>query len=343
MSVIRYYLGESGDHFMKLAFMAERQTLERIFHEREKQRLLQSGLEVSWPEPGLTEDQLRSQAQDANILITTWRSPQLNAELLALAPDLKLVLHAAGSIKPVVTPEMYEKGVRISSAADALAVGVAETALGFTIVSLKNMWSLSSSTQKGGWADGKNKVRELYGLKVGVIGAGRAGRHYIRLLQNFQVEIYVYDPTLSADDPIHSVAKQCSLEELLSECDVASIHAPSIPATNHLLNADTLKLMKDDAILINTARGTIIDEAALVNELQKGRLVACLDVTDPEPPAADHPFRHLPNVILTPHIAGAVNNGLGRIGEYVLNELEAYLRGEKLAGEVKADQLGQLA
>ncbi|WP_010272866.1 hydroxyacid dehydrogenase [Paenibacillus senegalensis] len=328
---------------MNLALMAERHVLERIFREKEKQRLLHSGLEISWPEEHLTREQMHIQARNADILITSWGSPKLDASVLDAAPNLQLVLHAAGSIKPVVTPELWERGIRISSSADALAVGVAETALGFTIVSLKNMWNLSASTRQGGWNEGKQQIKELYGLKAGVIGAGRAGRHYIRLLRNFQVDIYVYDPTLSADDPLHTVAKPCSLEELLRVCDVVSIHAPSIPATRHLLNADTLSLMKDDAIIINTARGTIIDEAALVNELEKGRLFACLDVTDPEPPDGDHPFRHLPNVILTPHIAGAVNNGLGRIGEYVLNELEQFLRGESLAGEVSPDQLGQLA
>lgn len=328
---------------MKLALMAERHMLERIFREKEKQRLLHSGLEISWPEEHLTRDQVHIQAQGAEVLITTWGSPKLDASILDSAPNLKLVLHAAGSIKPVVTPELWERGVRISSSADALAVGVAETALGFTIVSLKNMWNLCASTRLGGWNEGKQEIKELYGLKVGVIGAGRAGRHYIRLLQNFQVDILVYDPTLSADDPIHTAAKQCLLEELLRECDVVSIHAPSIPATRHLFNTETLGMMKDDAILINTARGSIIDEAALVSELEKGRLFACLDVTEPEPPAQDHPFRNLPNVILTPHIAGAVNNGVWRIGDYVLNELERFLREEKLAGEVSSDQLGQLA
>lgn len=328
---------------MKLAVMTEHKMVERIFFKKEKERLNQSGLTVSWPSEQTQGEEIRKLMENADVLITTWGSPKLEANLLDSAPGLKLVLHAAGSVKPVVSPELWTRGIRVSSAAEALSVGVAETALGFTIVSLKNMWNLAGSTRNGGWTEGKEKIREVYGVRVGVIGAGRAGRHYIRLLQNFQVEVVVYDPTLSPDDPVLTSARQVSLEQLLAESDVVSIHAPSIPATDRMLNEKTLAMMKDDAVIINTARGTIIDEEALVRELKKGRLFACLDVTNPEPPSQDHPFRHLPNVVLTPHIAGAVNNGLGRIGEYVTDELESYLAGKNLRGEVLAEQLNQLA
>jgi phosphoglycerate dehydrogenase-like enzyme len=124
---------------------------------------------------------------------------------------------------------------------------------------------------------------------------------------------------------------------------VVTIHAPSIPSTDKLLNSITLALMKDDAVLINTARGTIIDENALVAELEKGRLFACLDVTDPEPPVTDHPFRKLPNVVLLPHIAGAVNNGLHRIGKYTVNEIIKFLNNENLKGEVTLNTIDKLA
>lgn len=328
---------------MKLAVMTEHKMVERIFFKKEKERLNQSGLTVSWPSEQTQGEEIRKLMENADVLITTWGSPKLEANLLDSAPGLKLVLHAAGSVKPVVSPELWTRGIRVSSAAEALSVGVAETALGFTIVSLKNMWNLAESTRNGGWTEGKEKIREVYGVRVGVIGAGRAGRHYIRLLQSFQVEVVVYDPTLSPDDPVLTSARQVSLEQLLAESDVVSIHAPSIPATDRMLNEKTLAMMKDDAVIINTARGTIIDEEALARELKKGRLFACLDVTNPEPPSQDHPFRHLPNVVLTPHIAGAVNNGLGRIGEYVADELESYLAGKNLRGEVLAEQLNQLA
>jgi phosphoglycerate dehydrogenase-like enzyme len=110
-----------------------------------------------------------------------------------------------------------------------------------------------------------------------------------------------------------------------------------------MIDGERLALMKDDAILINTARGMIVDEQALVAELTKGRLFACLDVTDPEPPAPDHPLRSLPNCVLTPHIAGAVNNGVKRVGQFAIDELKRLLAGEPLQGEVKAEQMSTLA
>ena len=132
-------------------------------------------------------------------------------------------------------------------------------------------------------------------------------------------------------------------EELLTQSDLISIHAPSIPETEGLFCSSALKKMKDDAILINTARGSVFVEADLVQELKKGRLFACLDVTDPEPPAADHPLRALPNVILTPHIAGVVNNGMHRIAKYVIRELDDYSKGLPMRSEVTKDMLAYLA
>lgn len=281
--------------------------------------------------------------KDAHIVITSWGCPQIDKEILATAPNVELVAHAAGSVKGIVSDELWYRGIRVTGSAKAIGIGVAETALGFTIASLKNMWRLSENTSKGEWNLGKENVREVYGVNIGVIGAGRAGRHYIELMKNFDVNILLYDPVLTEDQAKDMGAKKVELEELLRESDVVSIHAPSIPETDKMLNSETLALMKDDAVLINTARGSIIDEDALVAELKKGRLFACLDVTDPEPPAEDHPFRTLPNVILTPHIAGAVNNGLYRIGSYVVEEIRRFEDGKKMDGEVLQEELEKLA
>ena len=281
--------------------------------------------------------------KNANVIISSWGSPKFDKELLDEAPNLELLLHAAGSIKGMVTPEFWEGGIRVSNSAEPLGKGVAETALGFTIASLKNMWSISDNIKSGDWSKGRDKVRELYNVTVGVIGAGCAGRHYIRLLNNFDVDILLYDPMVSIDKAKSMGAQKVELKDLLKAADVISIHAPSIPQTNKMFNKETLSIMKDDAILINTARGTIIDEQDLLVELYKGRLFVCLDVTDPEPPSIDHPFRNLPNVILTSHIAGAVNNGQKRIGNFITEEFERYLLGKKLVGEIHKDELSVLA
>lgn len=281
--------------------------------------------------------------QNADVAITSWGCPNLDNAILDHAPNLRAVFHAAGSVKPIVTDDLWERGIRVSSANGPLGRGVAETALGLTITSLKDMWHLSRRMESSGWSETRVNVRELYDVTIGVIGAGKAGQYYIDLLRNFDVDVLIYDPFVTEEKAQSMGAVKVELEELMTRADVVSIHAPSLPATHKMINAARLKLMKDDAIIINTARGSIIDEPALIAELQKGRLFACIDVTDPEPPPADHPFRSLPNCILLPHIAGSVNNGVRRLGQFSIDELKRFIAGEALEGEVLQEQMASLA
>lgn len=294
-------------------------------------------------EAGPKPERAKELVKDANIIITSWGCPKLDKDILDQAPDVGLIIHAAGSVKGVIGDEVWKRGIRVAGAAHALGVGVAETALGLTIASMKNMWTLSQNTREGKWAEGRDKVREMYNITIGVISAGRAGSHYIKLLKNFDVRVLLYDPYVDKEMAAAMGAEKVELIDLLKESDVVSIHAPSIPETDHMINAETLAVMKDDAVLINTARGSVIDEDALVAELQKGRLFACLDVTDPEPPSKDHPFRTLSNVVLIPHIAGAVNNGLNRIAKYTISEIQSYINDETMDGEIQQSKISTLA
>lgn len=317
---------------------------QQIFAEKDLARLEKIGEVIKNPDvEGPTSEKVEELIRGADAVVTSWGCPALNKELLELAPNLKVVAHAAGSVKYVVTDELFARGIKVTTCSKSLGIGVAETALALTIASLKNMWFLFQETRRGGWNHGKEAIRELYGIKIGVVGAGKAGRHYIKLLQNFTVEVLLADPTLTAEEARALGTTLVELEALIKSSDVISIHAPSIPETRHMFNSKNLPLMKDGAILINTARGSLIDEDALVAELRTGRIFAALDVTDPEPPALDHPFRTMPNVILLPHIAGAVNNGLLRMGAHVASELERFFAGEDLTTEINQQQLASLA
>ena len=284
----------------------------------------------------------------ATVAITSWGNTGIDAEILAACPDLKLVCHAAGSVKPIVTDALWKKGVRVVSSACPLGHGVAETALGFTISASKNFYNLNASLHNGGWEEGKDAIGDLFDLTVGVISAGLGGRALHRAFAEFAKDIRLpcccYDPFVSDERAAALGCKKASLEELLRASDIVSIHAPSIPETYHMFNEETIGMMKDDAVLINTARGSLIDEQALYAHMKAGKLkYACLDVTDPEPPAADNPLRTLPNCIMTPHLAGLANNGLKRIGAFVCDEIERFLKGEKLVAEVTEDMLARMA
>jgi phosphoglycerate dehydrogenase-like enzyme len=328
----------------KIAMLQGMQVTRRVFSEQVLEEIRSLGtLVMNSAEGSPKPDLVAELIEGADVAITSWGVPVLDKAILDRAPNLRYITHAAGTVKGMVTPEVAARGIRVSSANDALGQGVAETALGLTIVSLKGIWSLSQDTRSGLWSEGKQRVKELYEIKIGIIGAGKAGQHFIRLLRNFDVDILVYDP-VQTDEQIKALgASRVSLEQLMRESDVVSIHAPSIPATYKMINGSNLPLLKDGAILINTARGKILDEEALAAELQTGRIWACIDVTDPEPPVKDHPFRTLPNVILSPHLAGQTNNGRLRCGKYAVDELKAYLRGEPLAGEVNLQNLDVLA
>ncbi|MGG4032869.1 hydroxyacid dehydrogenase [Paenibacillus cisolokensis] len=332
----------------KIAMLLNPAVRSRVFAAAALERMSRLANELAVPAEPLSPEGSAALIRGAEAAVTSWMSPQLNEELLDEAPDLKIVLHAAGSVKPVVSEALQARGIRVVSAASVLSRGVAETALGLTIVSLKNIWDIADRTRDGDWWNNRadetrSRIRELFGVTIGCIGAGQAGRRYLELLRHFRVDVLLYDPTVSAEQAVRLGARSVSLEELMAASDVVTVLAPEIPATYHMINERTLSAMKDDAILINLARGSLVDEQALRRRLERGSLRVILDVTDPEPPPSGHWLRTHPRVILTGHIAGAVNNGLLAIGDFIADELERYRSGEALTGEVDLSRLHLLA
>ncbi len=294
------------------------------------------------PEPADKAD-LLALLPAADACITSWDVAQLDADVIAAAPRLKAMAHMGSSVKRFVSDALWAAGVHVTSAGLALAIDVAETTLGLMIVGMKRVWPLAQHVRAGGWRETSWwPERELFGKEVGIIGASNVGRHVIKLLQAFAVHVLVYDPFLTAEDAAALGAEKVELEELLRRADIVSLHAPAKPDTIHMLNAGRLALMKDDALLINTARGSLIDEPALIRELSRGRFFAFLDVTDPEPPAADSPLRRLENVVVMPHIAGCIEN-CGRMGELAVEELRRFFAGEPAIYPIRPEMLDRIA
>lgn len=236
-------------------------------------------------------------------------------------------------------------GYPSDNSANAIGEGVAETALGFAIAACKGAFTMPRYTKNGEWnAHNGTDVLDFYDIKVGIISAGYVGRHMIKLLQNFHVDILVYDPTLTAERIAELGAQKRELNELLAESDVISVHAPMIPATRHMINADNMKLMKERVILVNTSRGAVFDEEALIQVLkEKQGMFACLDVTEEEPPAPDNELRFLTNVNLTPHLAGTAANGRRRIALHICEEMDRFMAGERMKTEIDRKLLSQMA
>lgn len=294
-------------------------------------------------ESGSLDALLDPHLEEVEILVTGWGTPSLTPSLLDRAGKLRLIIHSAGSIKRLVPPDFWDRKIQIATVNDALAIGVAETTLGMIIAGLKNFFKAREWTRKGEWSsmtygDGQPSCRETYRSVIGIVSASKVGRHLIRLLKNFDVKVLVYDPFLSIDEASRLGVQLASLMEIARESDVVTIHAPALPETEGLITAGFIQAMQDNSIFINTARGSIVDEVALVKELQSGRINAFIDVTTPEPPEKDHPLRHLPNVVLTPHIAGAVTNGCWRQGADTILHILDFAAGNPLPGEITQKQ-----
>lgn len=284
--------------------------------------------------------------EHAQVVITGWGSPKISGELLGHARRLKLVAHSAGTLKPHVGEDTAARGVRMINAAAANAVPVAQLTLSLMVSLLKQVPWLAKCYAAGDKAAveaRRAQCRELMDMDIGLISASRVAREVIQLLKSYSgLRVQIFDPYLTDSDAARLGVKRVSLEAVL-KCEVVSIHAPSIPATRHMLNARTLPNLPDYAVLINTARGSIIDEEALVNEVRKRPLYVALDVTDPEPPAPDSALRTQENIILLPHVAGAMNQSRRAMGRLCIDEVLRFLSGEPLTQEVFAHQLATQA
>lgn len=318
--------------------MALSQTMHDVmFTPDDLTRLRQAAIVVGPAETGALEH-VRPLLTDATVAITGWQTARFDANLLDHAPNLKLIAHSAGTVKNLVDDAAYDRGIRVINAAAANAPPVAETTVAMMVVMLKRIpWLLPAKGDKA--AARTAPVRELRDLRVGLIGASRVGREVIRLLNSYpRLRVLVYDPFLSAAEARELGVEIASLEDVC-RCDVVSIHAPSLPTTHHMLNARTLALLPDHAVLINTSRGALIDEAALVTEVRRRPLYVYLDVTDPEPPAPDSPIVREPNILITPHIAGGMSQGRRDMGRMAIDETLRFLCGEPLEQEVTREML----
>ncbi|MEU1571677.1 hydroxyacid dehydrogenase [Streptomyces collinus] len=281
----------------------------------------------------------------AEVLITGWGCPHLDAGVLTAAPELGAVLHAAGSVRCLVGEALWERGVKVSSAVTGNALPVAEYTLAMILLLGKDAFDHRERFRRTHAYPGPADTATTgnLGRRVGVIGASRVGRRLLELLRPFDLTVLLHDPYVSPAEAAALGAESLSLEDLLRHSDIVSLHAPDIPATHHMLDRDRLALVRDGGVLVNTARGALVDHEALTDELVSGRLNAVLDVTDPEPLPAGSPLYHLPNVFLTPHIAGSLGNELERLGRIVVEELERLAAGVPPLHEVRHADLARVA
>jgi phosphoglycerate dehydrogenase-like enzyme len=287
-------------------------------------------------------------ARDAEILLTGWGAPAIDSAALDLMPELQAVVHAAGTVKPFVSAQVYARGIQVAAAVEANAIPVAEFTFAAIVFAAKRVSRFAREYQQrrnlgARQVPGLSDRAGVNGIAVGVVGASRVGRRVLQLLPNLDVTVLVSDPYLTAADAAAMGAAKIGLDELVRRSDIVTLHAPALPETARMIGRDQLAAMRDGAVLINTARGMLVDTDALTAELITGRIDAVLDVTDPEPLPPDSPLYDLANVQLTPHIAGAIGNEVPRLLEQAVAEIERLAAGLPLAHPVLAADLGRIA
>ncbi|OKJ45005.1 2-hydroxyacid dehydrogenase [Streptomyces sp. CB01580] len=284
----------------------------------------------------------------AEVLLTGWGCPPVDAALLDRAPSLRAVVHAAGTVKTFLSPAAFDRGIVVSSAAAANALPVAEFTLAAIIMGAKRVFPLAGlfrtrRTHRTGADLDRQHWLGTHGLTIGVVGASRIGRRVIDLLRVLDVEVLLYDPYVDTAEAAALGVTPTDLDTLVATSDVVTLHAPDTAETRGIIDARRLGLMRPGTLLVNTARGPLVDTEALTGHLVDGRLDAVLDVTSPEPLPADHPLWDLPNVFLTPHLAGAQGNEVGRLGALAVDELARYAQGAPFEHPVHRGDLGRIA
>ncbi|GIF62591.1 3-phosphoglycerate dehydrogenase [Asanoa ishikariensis] len=245
-------------------------------------------------------DALVEAAADADVIWVEW-TPHLTRDVLERLPRLGLAIRWGVGYEQIDVAAATELGIAVANAPAYCTEDVAEHALAMLLAVSRQVVYRDRQGQQGLWRHGPARQKRLAGSTVGVVGLGRIGRHVARVATAFGATVLGYDPVVRSDDP---AVRQVGFEELLAASDFVSVHVPLTPETHHLFDADSLSLMRPDAALVNTSRGGVVSQAALVEALDAGRIgAAALDVFEQEPLPAENPLRGRDNVILTPHEA----------------------------------------
>ena len=322
---------------LKIAvLMPENDTKSIFITPKVKDKLAELG-DVSYNETLYKPEVMREMLADADVCVTGWGCPSLNEEILSKTSKLRLVMHTGGSVAPIVSPELFARNIKVISGNELYAESVAEGTLAYILAGLRRLTYFNSTVHAGGWRDGKFSNKGLLDRKVGLVGYGAITRYLIPMLKVFRTDIILFSRHMSEEDCKKiGVTRAESLEQLCSGCDVISLHQAKTKATYHMITKELIKMMPDDTVLVNTARGSVIDEEALTEELMTGRINAVLDVFNEEPLPADSRLKGLENVILIPHMAGPTGDRYENVSLALIEDVKRMFAGEPLTLEIDA-------
>lgn len=278
-----------------------------------------------------SREELLERATGAEVILTD--KVPINADILSALPDLRFISVLATGYNIVDIPACRQRGVVVSNVPNYSTESVAQHTFALLLQMLNHTDEYTREVAEGAWSRSRDftlflsPIREIAGMTIGIIGYGMIGQAVARIARAFGMKVLVSTRTPKADPTVSF----CSLAELLGQSDVVSLHCPQTPETTRIINASNIALMKPGAMLLNTARGGLVDEEALAQALNNGRLSgAALDVLSSEPPPADNPLLHARNCHITPHVAWAGLGARRRLMEITFANVRAYLDGQPI-------------
>ena len=280
-----------------------------------------------------TPEELLNRAKDADLIITN--KVKINAQNLPLLPCLKYIGVAATGYNVIDTVETAKRGIVVTNVPAYSTDSVAQSVFAFILEHSMNVARHSEAVHQNAWTNCPffyfqvTPLHELAHKTIGIVGLGRIGRKVAEIAHAFGMDVRAHSRTEKSDVPDY--IKQVGIDKLFKESDFITLHCPLTPQTEKLVNAEKLAMMKQTAILINTSRGPVVDEAALAEALNTGRIAgAAADTLSTEPPKADNPLLTAKNCIITPHLAWATAEAKARLVDVLINNVKAFAEGNPI-------------
>lgn len=292
---------------------------------------LDSLFETTYNDTGrqYTQNELRDLLPHYDAVLTGWGTAMMSADVLEGNQRLKLIVHTGGTVGNLVDSYAYDNGITVFSGNQLYAESVAEGTIAYMLLAQRRLPHYLNEVEEGRWRTEADVWEGLLDKTVGIVGLGTISTILIRMLKTFRVKIKVFSH-YEIPQELRSLyhVQEASLEEIFSTCDIVSVHSALNSQNRSLIQKEHFELLKENALFLNTSRGDVINEEALIEELKTGRFRAVVDVYHQEPLAADSPLRTLPNVYAIPHMAGPTLDRRPYITDALISETERFFNGE---------------
>lgn len=289
-----------------------------------------SNLTFNESNAALAGEELNNRLLTTDVLITGWGQPAIKKEYLG---NVKLIAHTGGTVGGIIDFGVFDTDVRVLSGNRYYARSVAEGVIGYMLFMLRNMGKYSSDLKNGEWVWDAH-TEGLIEQEVGLVSLGSISRNVIEMLRPYNCKIKVYSTRPNEETARNMGFSYAGLDEIFQTCKVVSVHTAKCPQTYHMINEKHFKMLQNGAIFINTSRGAVIDEKALIESLKENRFRALLDVYEKEPLSQTSELLTLENVVVFPHQAGPTFDKRSKITEYLIDDIESYFNGGEMLNEI---------